>query len=142
MIDGLNPTFGNDGPGIVLFDAECVLCSWNAGLILAHDRKDRFRLASMQGRIGAALFRQHGLDPADPVSILVLDRGAVHQDSDAVLAIYRGLGRPWSWLGALALIPRALRDPLYRWVARHRYRLFGRRETCWFPSPQDRGRIL
>lgn len=65
------------------------------------------------------------------------------RDSDAVLAIYAGLGQPWSAAAAaLRLAPRAIRDPLYRWVARNRYRLFGRREVCWLPSAADSGRVL
>lgn len=58
-----------DGP-IVLFDAKCVLCSANAQFILTHDKAGHFRLASMQGDIGASLFRAHGVDPSDPTSIL------------------------------------------------------------------------
>jgi predicted DCC family thiol-disulfide oxidoreductase YuxK len=57
-----------EGP-IVLFDAQCVLCSANAHFILTHDKAERFRLASMQGEVGASLFRAHGVDPSDPTSI-------------------------------------------------------------------------
>ena len=64
------------------------------------------------------------------------------RDSDAVLAIWGGLEGPWRALRVLAAVPRAVRNPIYRWVARHRYRLFGRREACWLPSPAQRGRIL
>jgi predicted DCC family thiol-disulfide oxidoreductase YuxK len=80
-----------EGP-IVLFDAECVLCSANAQFILTHDKAERFRLASMQGDVGASLFRAHGVDPSDPTSILVIDGSTVRKDSDAVLSIYEGLG--------------------------------------------------
>lgn len=127
---------------IVLFDAQCVLCSANARFILTHDRHRRFYLAAMQDAVGAELFRRHGLDPADPTSILVIDGDKVHRDSDAVLAIYHGLGFPWSLAAAIRLVPRAIRDPIYRLVARNRYRLFGRRETCWLPEERFRGRVL
>ena len=126
----------------ILFDAACVLCSANAQFVLRHDRRRRFRLASMQGEAGAALFRAHGLDPADPESIRVIDGDRVWRDSDAVLAIYAGLGRRWRAAAVLRAVPRALRGPVYRLVARNRYRLFGRRETCWVPSPEDRDRVL
>jgi predicted DCC family thiol-disulfide oxidoreductase YuxK len=130
-----------EGP-IVLFDAECVLCSANAQFILRHDRRRRFRLASMQSEAGAALFREYGLDPADPTSILVVEGGKARKDSDAVLRIYECLGMPWRLAGIARLVPAALRDPIYRLVARNRYRIFGRRETCWVPSAQDRDRLL
>ena len=127
---------------IILFDAECVLCSANAQFVLKHDRHAHFRLASMQGEIGAALYRHHGHDPVDPVSILLIDGIRVRQDSDAVLAIYEGLGWPWRAASIFRLVPAAVRDPVYRWVARYRYRLFGKRETCWVAPPEHRSRLL
>lgn len=130
------------GGPIILFDAECVLCSGNAQFVLRHDRAGRFRLASMQGAVGAALYRRHGMDPADPSSMIVVDGARVRQDSDAVLSIYEGLGYPWRLLGAFRVVPATVRDPVYRWVARNRYRLFGKRATCWLAPPEYRDRLL
>lgn len=127
---------------VIVFDAMCVLCSANAQFVLRHDRRGHFRLASMQGEAGAALYRRFGIDPADPETLIVVEGDHALRDSDAVLAIWRGLGWPWRAGGALALVPRQLRDPLYRWVARNRYRLFGKRETCWLPTPAQWERIL
>lgn len=127
---------------IVLFDAECVLCSANAQFILKHDKISRFYLASMQGAVGAALFRRHGLNPSDPTSILVIEEAGVRKDSDAVIAIYEGLGFPWRLVSLLRLAPAFLRDPVYRFVARHRYRVFGKRATCWVPADRYRSRML
>lgn len=127
---------------IILFDAECVLCSANAQFILNHDKARRYRLASMQGEVGAALFRRHGIDPTDPDTILVIDGQRVLKDSDAVLSIYSGLGWPWRIAAAVRMVPRPLRDPVYRWVARNRYKIFGRRDSCWLPKPEDVDRLL
>lgn len=60
------------GP-IILFDAECILCSANAQFVLTHDRKKRFRLAAMQGEVGSGLYRRFGIDPTNPDSIIVVD---------------------------------------------------------------------
>ena len=133
----------NDRTGpIIVFDAECVLCAANAQFVLRHDRARRFRLASMQNGTGAALYRRFGIDPANPESLIIVDGDKLLRDSDAVLAIYAGLGWPWKVAAVLRVIPRAVRDPAYRWLARNRYRLFGRRETCWVPAPEDRDRVL
>ncbi|MBC2774182.1 thiol-disulfide oxidoreductase DCC family protein [Rhizobium sp. AQ_MP] len=129
------------GP-IILFDAECILCSANAQFVLSHDRKTRFRLASMQGEVGSALYRRFGIDPTNPDSIIVVDGEQMLRDSDAVLAIYAGLGWPWKALSIFRLIPRFIRDPLYLLIARNRYRLFGKRDSCWLPSPDYRDRLL
>lgn len=103
---------------IIVFDAHCVLCSANAQFVLKYDRRDHFRLASMQGDIGAALYRRFGIDPANPETLILVEGNDVRRDSDAVLAIYAGLGWPWRATTALRLIPAFLRDPVYRWVAR------------------------
>lgn len=133
---------GDKAGPIIVFDAECILCSANAQFVLRHDRNRRFRLASMQKATGAALYRHFGIDPANPESLIIVDGDAVLKDSDAVLAIYAGLCWPWKVISVLRFIPRFLRDPAYRWLARNRYRLFGRRETCWMPSPGDADRVL
>jgi predicted DCC family thiol-disulfide oxidoreductase YuxK len=130
-----------DGP-IILFDAECVLCSANARFVLRHDKAARFRLASIQGVAGAALSREHGLDPRDPTSILVVDGVHLRRDSDAVITIYEGLGWPWRLLSFFRLVPAFLRNPAYRWIARNRYRLFGKRTTCWVAPSEYQNRIL
>ena len=127
---------------IILFDAECVLCSANAHFVLRNDKRGHFRLASMQSEIGAALFRAHGIDPDDPETMIVVEGEQALRNSEAVLAIYRGLGWPWRLLGVFRLIPRALRDAVYGWVARNRYRLFGKRDSCWLPPEHLRDRIL
>jgi len=127
---------------IVVFDALCPLCSANARFILRRDRARRFRLASVQSEAGRALYLRFGLDADDPDTMLVVDGDRLFRDSDAVLAIARGLGAPWSAAAVASLAPRHLRDAAYRWVARNRYRLFGRRDTCWLPAPEYRDRLL
>ena len=127
---------------VVVFDSLCPLCSANARFILRRDRRRTFRLASVQSDAGRALYARFGLDADDPDTMLVVEGERLHRDSDAVLAIARGLGAPWSAAAAFRFVPRAMRDGAYRWIARNRYRLFGRRETCWLPPPDYRDRLL
>ncbi len=129
-------------PRIIVFDAICPLCSANARYILKRDRKRRFRLVSMQSEAGAALYRRFGIDPADPETLILVEGDRALRDSDAVLAIWSGLGWPWRAAGFARAVPRFVRDPIYRWVARNRYRLFGRRETCWLPDSAQADRFL
>lgn len=127
---------------VIVFDAECVLCSANARFVLRYDRRGLFRLASMQGEFGAALYRRFGIDPRDPDTLVVVTGTTAVRDSAAVFAIWSGLGWPWRALTIFRLVPRPLRDAIYRFVARHRYRLFGKRETCWVPTPEQADRVL
>jgi predicted DCC family thiol-disulfide oxidoreductase YuxK len=127
---------------IIVFDAECLLCSANAQFVLNHDRRGRFLLASMQGEAGTALYRRFRIDPSDPDTLIVVEGDRVRRDSDAILAIWAGLGWPWRAATVFSLVPRGLRDFVYRGVARNRYRLFGRRDTCWLPDPSFQDRLL
>lgn len=131
-----------EGQPIIVFDAVCVLCSSHAQFVLRHDRRRVFRLASMQSEAGRALYRRFGIDPTDPETLILVDGDKILRDSDAVLEIWKRLGGVWKSSALFGVVPRAVRDPIYRWVARNRYRLFGKRETCWIPAPADRDRIL
>lgn len=127
---------------IIVFDGECVLCSANAQFVLHHDRHHHFRLASMQGEVGTALYRRFGMDPADPDSLILVTGDAIRRDSDAVLAIYSALGWPWRAMSIFYLVPTVVRNPVYRWIARNRYRLFERRPTCWVPTAEHARYVL
>ncbi|MGE6739837.1 thiol-disulfide oxidoreductase DCC family protein [Allorhizobium pseudoryzae] len=133
---------GVDENPVIVFDGDCVLCSASAQFVLRHDRAARFRLAALQTPAGAALASLYGIDPLDPQSIILVRGGRALTDSDAVLAIGQGLGWPWKAVGALRIVPRPVRDLVYRFIARNRYRLFGRRQGCFVPAPDHRGRIL
>jgi predicted DCC family thiol-disulfide oxidoreductase YuxK len=127
---------------IIVFDAECVLCSANARFVLHYDRQGKFRLASMQGEVGQMLYRHFGIDPSNPETLIVVTGDTALRDSAAIFAIWWGLGWPWRLLTMFRLVPRVLRDPVYRFVARNRYRIFGKRRTCWVPSAEQADRVL
>lgn len=127
---------------IILFDNMCVLCSINAQFILKYDKKHHFKLASMQGDVGANLYRKFGMDPNDPDTLIIVDGDEVIKNSDAVLSIYSSIGWPWKIMAIFKIIPRFLRDPIYLFIARNRYNIFGKRETCWMPSAADKKRVL
>lgn len=127
---------------VIVFDALCVLCAANAQFVLKHDRRGHFLLASMQNEVGASIYRHYGVDPADPDSFVVLEAGRILRDSDAVLAVIGGLGWPWRIARIAKFIPKPWRDWAYLLVARNRYRIFGRREVCWIPTPEQANRVL
>lgn len=130
-------------PSVIVFDGVCVLCSRWVDFILRHDREHRFRLAAMQGVHGRTLLAAHGLSADDPVSFLLVQDGCGYTDTDAISRVLCGLGHGWRFLGTvLRWLPRSLRDGVYRWVARHRYRLFGRRDQCRLPAAGEAWRFL
>lgn len=128
---------------VIVFDGVCVLCSRWVAFVLRHDRSRRFRFAAMQTAMGRGLLAEHGIDPADPLSFLLLEDGAGHTDTDAIVRILRRFGHGWRFIALLvSTVPRFIRDPLYRWIARHRYRLFGQRPSCLVPAADIADRFL
>jgi predicted DCC family thiol-disulfide oxidoreductase YuxK len=135
------PDFPDDRP-LIVFDGECVLCSANAQLVLKYDRTHRFRLTTAQGPLGQALYRHFGLAMPDYETMIVIEHGRLLTESEAAIAIFSNLPWPWRAAKAAKLVPAGLRDPLYRLIARNRFRLFGRRDRCWTPSPEVAERFL
>nr|WP_281270165.1 DCC1-like thiol-disulfide oxidoreductase family protein [Bosea caraganae] len=127
---------------LIVFDGDCVMCSAQAQFVMRNDRARRFNLTTAQGPLGQELYRRLGLPTEDFETMLLVENGRVQSHSDAAIGIAAGLGWPWRAALVAKLIPRALRDRLYRLIARNRYRWFGRRETCWRPTPDVADRIL
>jgi predicted DCC family thiol-disulfide oxidoreductase YuxK len=127
----------------IVFDGVCVLCSAWIGFVIKRDQLREFQFAAMQSDSGRALLMQHGVDPYDPVTFLLVDAGTAFTDTDAALRVIGRFGFGWRLLASIVrVIPRSLRNALYRWIARNRYRLFGRREVCLLPPVNEADRFL
>ena len=141
-----SPGGDGDAPAgpVVLFDGVCNLCSAWVRFVVDRDPAGRFRFASLQSPLGRRLLGVHGLavPEGDPSSIVLLEGGRVYQQSSAVLRVWAQLASPLRWLSVLRLVPRPLRDLVYRFVARNRYRWFGKAEACLVPTPELRARFL
>src|SRR5215469_5100960 len=120
---------------IVVFDGLCNLCTGGARWFERHPAKPPFLLVPMQSERGRALLDQHGYDPDDPLTFLVLDGRRCLTQSDAWIHLIVAAGGGWRLMHAARIIPRAWRDSVYRLIARNRYRWFGRRQTCYLPQP-------
>jgi len=130
-------------PCIVVFDGVCVLCNGWVRFLLARDPHARFRFAAMQTPAGSELMTRHGLDPANPDSLLLINDGIAYTDTDAIRRILAIIGGPWRLIAwAMAVVPRPLRDPIYRLVARNRYRWFGKHTACTVPGTEERARFI
>jgi predicted DCC family thiol-disulfide oxidoreductase YuxK len=137
---------------IVLYDGICGLCNRSVQFVLKHDREGIFRFASLQSPLAAGLLERHGRDASDLDTVYVVlgcdpsngkKGGRLLARSDAVLFIMRRLGGFWGAMaGLLRLIPRVVRDWGYGIVARIRYRVFGKYDTCPVPSAETRERFL
>lgn len=133
----------HDGP-ILLFDGVCNLCDATVQFIIDHDAKSQFRFAALQSQVARRLLEERGAPAPEelPDSVVLLDDQGVHLRSDAALRTVRRLRFPYPFLFLFVLIPRFLRDPAYEWIARNRYRWFGRQTVCRVPTIEERALFL
>jgi predicted DCC family thiol-disulfide oxidoreductase YuxK len=135
-----NP-FDLDQP-LIVFDGVCVFCSGFVHMVLRLDRRARFRFTTAQSPLGEALFRRYDLPTDSYETNLVLVGGVPFIRLDSFVAVMSELGWPWRAAGILLLLPRPLRDWIYDRIARNRYALFGRKDSCDVPPAELRGRFI
>lgn len=130
------------GRDVILFDGVCNLCSSSVDFILDHDPEGHFVFASLQSEAGKQILSQYGLSTESFDSVVLVKNGKVYQKSRAALEIAGKLTGPWPILQAFKVVPVFLSDSVYNFIARNRYRFFGKRQTCRFPTPDIRSRFL
>lgn len=128
------------GP-ILLFDGVCNLCNGAVQFVIRRDPMGKVRFASLQSVAGQRLIAKVPSDrPRD--SVILVRQGQVFTESGAILRTLTFLRWPWPLFSVLLIVPPLIRDGVYRYIARNRYRWFGRRETCMIPSAEIRSRFL
>ncbi|MRN51786.1 thiol-disulfide oxidoreductase DCC family protein [Paenibacillus monticola] len=131
-----------EGKSIVLIDGVCHLCQGLVRFIIPRDPKGQFMFAPLQSEISQRLLDAGGLKSGQLSTVVLLEKGVYYTESAAVLRIARRLRFPYPAAYVFILVPRPLRNALYRLVARNRYRWFGRDEQCLLPTPENRRRFL
>ncbi|MBO9446278.1 DCC1-like thiol-disulfide oxidoreductase family protein [Ruegeria sp. R14_0] len=131
-----------EGQDFIVFDGECVLCSGFFRFMVARDKAQRFKFATAQSPLGQRLYSDLGLPTHDFETNLVVTDGVIHQRLDAFAAAMRRLPGIWPALSVCKWLPRFIKDPLYQAIARNRFAIFGRSETCMVPDAALRSRFL
>lgn len=126
---------------IIFFDGVCGMCNAFVNLALRIDRKEQFLYAPLQGSTARELLPPLPPDPRD-WSMIYLDENGTHDQSDASLEVYRRLGGIWWFLSLGRFVPRFIRNPIYRLIAHNRYKIFGEKDICRIPTPEERKRFL
>lgn len=142
-----------DSP-VVLFDGTCNLCNGAVQFIIDRERAPELKFAALQSEAGrgvlaeavgdaeAAKLAGGATGSGDPDSVVLVEGGRVYTHSTAGLRLASRLRWPWSWCVVFFVVPRFVRDAVYRFIARNRYRWFGKEETCRVPTPELRARFL
>lgn len=130
------------GRGVILFDGVCNFCNQYVNYVIDHDPADYFRFASLQSATGAELAAEHGIDVKELSTVVLIADGRAYLRSGAVLRICGRLKGPLKLLWPFLIVPSLIRDAAYRFVAKRRYRWFGKRDECRLPTPSDQMRFL
>lgn len=126
---------------VILFDGVCNLCESSVQFILKHDKKKIFRFGSLQSPAGIFLLNQYPT-AKNADSVVLIYNGNVYTKSSAALKIAGLLGGWFILLKPFSLLPAFFRDTIYSFIAKRRYRWFGRKNECWLPGPQYQGRFI
>ena len=127
---------------IIFYDGYCVLCSRLIRYIIRSDKKELFWYSSLQSKTAEDILRSQFKIVDIPDSIAYVSEGQVYFYSDAVIRIFADLRGMFRLIFILYIIPKFLRDLIYKWIAKNRFRIFGRRDTCFIPDEKTRDRIL
>lgn len=130
-----------DNP-IVVFDGVCNLCNNVVKFIIKRDKRNQFRFASFQGKKGNEILKHFRLNENDTNSFLLIQGDKIYFRSGGALRVLKKLGGWYSLLYAFIIVPKFLRDPIYNWVARNRYKWFGKKDSCMVPTTELKERFL
>ncbi|WP_345890709.1 thiol-disulfide oxidoreductase DCC family protein [Croceivirga thetidis] len=132
-----------DGKKIILFDGVCNLCNGVIQFVIKRDKKDLFRYAPLQSELGQQLTKERAIDTARIDSFILIEPGTAYFiKSDAALEIAKDFGGFWNILRIFKWVPTSIRNAVYDFVARNRYRWFGRKDQCMIPTPELQAKFL
>jgi predicted DCC family thiol-disulfide oxidoreductase YuxK len=132
-----------ENKSLILFDGVCNLCSSSVQYIIERDKSNRFVFAALESNLGKQIIEQYHIDPSKTDSILLYRKGkGVKSKSTAAILIAKHLGFPANLIYPFLIIPAFIRNFVYDFVAKNRYKWYGKKESCWIPSPELRIKFL
>lgn len=132
----------SEGQHLVLFDGVCNLCNGFVQFIIKRDPQARFKFAALQSNTGRKVLTNNGYDVQALESVVYVTSDGVFTRSTAALQILKDLGRPWSLLTSFLIIPAFIRNAVYDFIAKYRYRFFGKKAECMVPTQALKARFL
>ena len=128
--------------GVILFDGVCNFCNSSINFVMDRDPSGFFKFGALQSEEGIALLKKAGYQSEYLDSVLLLQDGHVYRDSEAALPITRKMTGLWPLMFGFIIVPRVIRDVVYNWIARNRYRWCGKMDSCRMPTPEIRSRFI
>lgn len=126
---------------IIFFDGVCGLCNYFLDFVLRKDKNHKFYYAPLQGKT-AKKYLPELEENTEEWTMFLLDEEGLHERSTASLKIFEKLGGAWGTLGIFLYVPKPIRNSVYKFIAKNRYKWFGKRDTCRLPTPEEKERFL
>ena len=127
---------------VILFDGVCNLCNSTVQRIIKNDKKDIFRFTPLQSAVGMVMVTELGIDTAKTDSIILVEDESYFVKSTAALKIARGLSGTYPLLYGFMIVPSIIRDWVYDYIAKNRYKWFGKQNSCMLPTPELKKKFL
>lgn len=127
---------------IILFDGVCNFCNYWVNFVLAMDKNNKFKFAALQSEKGKQILKQFNLSEEDFDSFILIDDHSIFKKSAAVFEITKDLSGLPKIFSFLSILPNTVSDFIYDLVAKNRYRLFGKRNSCRIPTEGEKARFL
>jgi predicted DCC family thiol-disulfide oxidoreductase YuxK len=127
---------------IIFFDGVCNLCTGAVQFVLKRNKKNNILFASLQSSTGQAFLEAYNLPVENFTSFIFVENGKLYKQSTAALRMLKYLYWPWPILYAFIIVPPFIRNAVYNWIAKNRYKWFGKQEVCWLPTPELKTRFL
>ena len=127
---------------IILFDGVCNLCNNSINFVIRHDPKDYFRFCALQTTTGQLLLKKYNIDPKETDSIILIENESAYTKATAALKIAKKLDKAWPLLYGFIITPAFIRNIVYDFIARNRYKWYGKKEHCMVPTPKLKAKFL
>jgi predicted DCC family thiol-disulfide oxidoreductase YuxK len=127
---------------VILFDGVCNMCNGFVNFVIKRDKKNLYKFASLQSVYGRGLLAHYGYNTLEYETMFLYDGKNIQTRSDAVMTVVSSLGGLWKLCAIYKIVPRFIRNGMYDFMARRRYRIFGRSETCMVPTPEVKSRFV
>jgi len=131
-----------ENQSVILFDGICNLCSQWVQYVIKRDSKALFKFAPLQSNLGDSIIENYQINTKGRASIVLIENNKAHIESTAILRIISKLEGPIKILSLFSIIPKPIRDKAYRLIAKNRYRLFGKKESCLIPTKEIQSRFI
>jgi predicted DCC family thiol-disulfide oxidoreductase YuxK len=127
---------------IILFDGVCNLCNSSINFVIKRDSANLYKFTALQEAPGIGLLKQYGINTLDTDSIILIENGKAYTKSSAALRVAKGLSGVWPVLYGFIIIPKWIRNAVYDYIAKNRYKWYGKKDSCMIPTPELKNKFL